>query len=256
MAKYHIDKNGMPAICKAKERPCPLGGDDVHFDSFEEANVYAQQRLEEQYGILGGDEEKSPPKLTGIELKKAREKKINDMVKDLRARHNHNPGNYINRCRSSEKVSRLWIRGKTIHAVDDREEKEKRLISMYGEGNYVGDYKVFHKVGSMHAPKYQYTRIYDNGRIVMYDYHTKEKITTFMAHETRIAGVMLLAGEIPDDDMLQKIKENYRKESEVQESLPDEKRNFKGKKRRNNKRGNRRYYNKRNNRNRRHGRRY
>lgn len=39
--KYHIDKNGIPAICRAKVLPCPLGGDESHFPTEEEAQKEA-----------------------------------------------------------------------------------------------------------------------------------------------------------------------------------------------------------------------
>lgn len=53
MTKYHIDKNGLPAVCKAKKRPCPLGGDDVHFDSIDEAQAYADKQNEAKFGLFG-----------------------------------------------------------------------------------------------------------------------------------------------------------------------------------------------------------
>lgn len=38
---YHIAKNGAPAICTAQPGKCPLGNQDKHFDTVEEAQVYA-----------------------------------------------------------------------------------------------------------------------------------------------------------------------------------------------------------------------
>lgn len=52
--KFHIDRNGNPAVCRATKRACPLGGDDVHFDSMEEAQAYADEQNEAQFGLLGG----------------------------------------------------------------------------------------------------------------------------------------------------------------------------------------------------------
>lgn len=52
MAKYHIDKNGKPSICKATKQPCPLGGDDVHFGSSEEAQAYIDQKSAAKHGFL------------------------------------------------------------------------------------------------------------------------------------------------------------------------------------------------------------
>lgn len=45
---YHIAKNGTPAICKAQPGRCPLGNQDEHFDTVEEAQIYADQ-LNQKY---------------------------------------------------------------------------------------------------------------------------------------------------------------------------------------------------------------
>ena len=44
MSKYHINKHGVPAPCKAIKGNCPLGGDDNHYKTFEEA----QQAVDKQ----------------------------------------------------------------------------------------------------------------------------------------------------------------------------------------------------------------
>lgn len=57
MSKYHIDKNGKPALCKATERPCPLGGDDTHFPTIEEAQTYVDEKNAEKFGIFPVEDE-------------------------------------------------------------------------------------------------------------------------------------------------------------------------------------------------------
>jgi len=42
---YHINKKGVPAICRAKDNNCPLGSNNEHFKSKEEA----QKHIEEKY---------------------------------------------------------------------------------------------------------------------------------------------------------------------------------------------------------------
>lgn len=59
MARYHINKHGVPAICKAKPGNCPLGGDNMHFDSHEEAQEHINKQEESKYGILPGVNEHS-----------------------------------------------------------------------------------------------------------------------------------------------------------------------------------------------------
>lgn len=59
MAKYHINNSGVPAICRATTRPCPLGGE--HFDSKQEAVEYSQRENKNTFGLLPGmSQEKIP----------------------------------------------------------------------------------------------------------------------------------------------------------------------------------------------------
>lgn len=37
MSKFHINKHGVPAPCKAQKGNCPYDGEDSHFNTVEEA---------------------------------------------------------------------------------------------------------------------------------------------------------------------------------------------------------------------------
>ena len=52
MAKFHINKHGVPAPCKAKPGNCPLGGDETHFSSLEEAQEAIDKINKEKHGLL------------------------------------------------------------------------------------------------------------------------------------------------------------------------------------------------------------
>jgi hypothetical protein len=43
MARYHINKNGVPAVCHAQPGKCPLGGENQHFKSIEDAQAAADK---------------------------------------------------------------------------------------------------------------------------------------------------------------------------------------------------------------------
>lgn len=58
--KYHISRDGTPGICTAKG-PCPLGGEDNHFDTYQEAREFGQQQLEKEYGLLSKKAEEVEP---------------------------------------------------------------------------------------------------------------------------------------------------------------------------------------------------
>jgi hypothetical protein len=59
MSKFHINKHGVPAPCKAKPGNCPLGGDETHFGSREEAQEAINKINEEKHGLLSEMREKT-----------------------------------------------------------------------------------------------------------------------------------------------------------------------------------------------------
>lgn len=63
MAKFHIDKHGVPAPCKATKGNCPLGGDDTHFDSQEAAQEYIDNKNESEHGLIHNAPEKKIPNI-------------------------------------------------------------------------------------------------------------------------------------------------------------------------------------------------
>lgn len=50
--KFHITKNGTVAPCKATSRPCPLGGQEVHFENYEAAEQHLKNKSINEHGIL------------------------------------------------------------------------------------------------------------------------------------------------------------------------------------------------------------
>lgn len=59
MSKFHINKHGVPALCKAKSGNCPLGGAEQHFNSQEEAQAYADKINEQEHSLLPQVESKT-----------------------------------------------------------------------------------------------------------------------------------------------------------------------------------------------------
>jgi len=56
--KYHISKDGTAGICRATKGKCPLGGEDQHYGSLEEANEAFQKKMEEEQGNSFGIKER------------------------------------------------------------------------------------------------------------------------------------------------------------------------------------------------------
>lgn len=52
MTRYHINKHGVPAPCKAQKGNCPYGGNESHYDNLEDAQKAAAEKLESEYGIF------------------------------------------------------------------------------------------------------------------------------------------------------------------------------------------------------------
>ena len=55
MSKFHIKKDGTPGTCHATKN-CPLGGEDSHYSTMEEAQTVAQEKLANTYGLGGSSE--------------------------------------------------------------------------------------------------------------------------------------------------------------------------------------------------------
>jgi hypothetical protein len=48
--KYHINKNGVPAICTAQQKACPCGDAGRHYDTQQQAQAAIDKQMLEQYG--------------------------------------------------------------------------------------------------------------------------------------------------------------------------------------------------------------
>ena len=55
MTKFHVKKDGVPDKCNAKVIDCPLGGGEVHFDNYPDAQKYADFRNDLAIKVENGD---------------------------------------------------------------------------------------------------------------------------------------------------------------------------------------------------------
>lgn len=55
MSKFHINKKGVPALCRAKDGNCPFGGGEKHFDNKEQAQNFIDKRNEKEHGLLSSN---------------------------------------------------------------------------------------------------------------------------------------------------------------------------------------------------------
>lgn len=212
--QFHINRNGVPAPCRARPGNCPLGGDETHFKTKKEAQIEADRRNEAEFGIFKINKKNELP----IEKKEITHKKavsikqfqfIERRKREIRNQRYDNQ-RYINRCKSTERLKDyVPSADETHHYKIERGFRERLLINEFGEGKVIGYYKVNHLVGQDNQNyKEQIVEIRDTGQIKIYDANTGRTITTFMAHRQRIEVMMLQSGEIPQEIWMRKVNEN------------------------------------------------
>lgn len=52
MERFHINKNGVPARCKAQPGKCPLGGEESHYNNEKDAQIAADKQNEQMFGLV------------------------------------------------------------------------------------------------------------------------------------------------------------------------------------------------------------
>lgn len=228
--KFHINKNGVPAPCRAKPGNCPYGGEDSHFKTQEEAQARANELNEAEFGLFSHDENSTfrsvadkDDKAYVVDRFKVLQKREDQKRRSTRGKQ----GNYMGRCRDAEEIPDYEVNNvETAHYRKDRTSKEKRLARTFGKGKIIGYYRVNHVVDTENGKDIyanQTVEIRDNGRIAIYDYNDGRKVTTFMAHQERVEVMMLHSGQIPDESFLKKVEDNFKKESRHQAAIKREK---------------------------------
>lgn len=216
MTKYHINDKGEPAVCRAVKGNCPFGGDETHYKSKEDAQVVSDKRNEAEFSLLPGSKHKKASEVNNKQQIYARVAKPEDEVymsnrKIFLEAESPTP-TYIEKCRSCERIEDYSFYKKdkkdTYHFDTDRKGRKDKLENIYGEGDTVGFYEVDHQLKGNQYRK-QVIEIKDTGRLIIYDKYKGHKVTTFMAHRARIETMMILAGEIPDQDFINKVKINH-----------------------------------------------
>lgn len=161
MSKFHINKHGVPAPCKATEGNCPLGGDEEHFSSQADAQAYADKVNEKEYGLIAdvGQEsnvDKKEKKLTPAQEKRKAKKEFEE--------------------RLSKVLNESWGGDEQMvkHCL-----KRKKYIEMDGSFVEISDSKP--KISremwyndETEAPEVNYENFYNSNKGVMPRYYEKE----------------------------------------------------------------------------------
>lgn len=213
--KFHINKHGVPAPCRAKTGNCPLGGAESHFNSKLDAQKAADKDNESKFGLLPGEEKSDIPEKNEFFNKAVTDLELEYIEKRqgrIRAEKYRQGEKYINRCNTVERLDDYTPKGyNTNHFFMERMDRNKGLEEALGKGEVVGYYKVNHEVGGKY--RNQVVEIRDTGQLVVYDIKTNSAVTTFVSHRQRIEIMMLKAGEIPQEKWLQKVSINRKEAS-------------------------------------------
>lgn len=202
--RFHINKHGVPAPCRAQKGNCPYGGDDNHFATKEEAQIRADELNAEKYGLYSVNS--GSPKVFRKAESDEDKQFILDRENEIRNQR-YPKEKYIDRCNTSERIDSYVPNDRTTeHIVRDRQTRTNELIDRFGEGELIGYYKVNHEVKG--EDKDQMIEIRDTGQMVIYDVHTGKAVTTFIANPQRIEITMMKAGDIPDQDWLREVDDN------------------------------------------------
>lgn len=236
MTRFHINKHGVPAPCRAKPGNCPLGDDVSHFASMEEAQAHADRIHKQEFDILPTEiksvtnrkitvvkkttvtEEITTVESTSEEkceppYRKAQSKADYEYIR-LRKEFLKNESDkktYVERCKSCRRLNNYKPkRSGTRHFNEDRTIKARKLTQRFGEGKVIGHYEINHLVGKVKNNKYrkQIAELRDNGRLTIYDKNTGKIVTTFMAHRSRVEAMMIMSNEIPSQDFLCSVTTN------------------------------------------------
>lgn len=142
MSKWHINKKGVPAPCKAQNGKCPLGGENSHFDSEEEAQKAAHKMLEEEFGVI-------PKPRMSVE----RKRDISELI--MRISGTKSPG-FNHECYASLSIAeemgldRIAItdeNGLTVNISTSEDEKKPVNVSLFVDKSIEGVSAYYEKMG-------------------------------------------------------------------------------------------------------------
>lgn len=129
MTKYHISKKGNPAICRAKEGNCPLGGANEHYDSKEEAREAISKKEEKKHSILPGISE--VPVTSEVDDRSELQKEFVQKIKDAKAHEVENEMRYhkAEELKDSYELLQEIKKGKDIKETLEELSSQRNFIS-------------------------------------------------------------------------------------------------------------------------------
>lgn len=215
--RYHIGKNGLPAVCQAKKQLCPLGGEDSHYSTKEEAQIEADKLNSKKFPMFKKKKKWNGKKVNQKETPPvSKEKK--DKVEKMKSSHpvskkqetktsNQNgPKSYGDRIVSIEVYEGEIKQGvESYHYQEERADRSKYYDDTVGVGTPIAKFAI-----NDGRAKTQLHEIYDNGKIRIYDIDTHKPVTLLLARPERMKGIFKRAGIPMPDGLLETTTKNSR----------------------------------------------
>lgn len=211
--RYHISKNGVPAACQAKKRMCPLGGDEKHFATKEEAQVEADRILEKKYPMnrkkekMGENFSKRKKSNSKVDFKKD-EKEIRRQRVDMQraAKYKDREVPYRLKIKSIEVFEGELKRNvESFHFNETRHNRTEQLENLFGKSTPVATFII--DDGRLNK---QIHEIHDTGKIKIYDVDTHRPITEFQPQPERLKDIFSTANMEAPGDLIQVARVNRR----------------------------------------------
>lgn len=137
--KWHINKKGLPAICKATKGKCPLG---EHFESETEASQFSEEQMRNEFGLLPQDK-----------MTTKRKQDISELI--TRISGTKSPG-FIHECYASLSIAeemgldRIAItdeKGLTVNITTSDNPKEPINVNVFVDKSIEGVSEYYEKMG-------------------------------------------------------------------------------------------------------------
>lgn len=187
--QFHVKKDGTVGVCQAKKRMCPLGGDNEHFNTKEEAQAYSDKKYGDKY------------KHKTFVKREEKEVKVNQEE------------DYKSKLKSCSVYHKDFDRGKlSFHYAKERRDRRKTLDKIIGKGKTVETFIIDDgRVDKNGKRQLQIHEVKDNGRIVVYSNTDYTVVTEFLAKRNRIEGLFAKAGETASNRLLNNVDRSQRK---------------------------------------------
>lgn len=212
--RWHINKQGIPAVCQAKKQLCPLGGDNSHYDNKEQAQKAADEINFKKYGVNG-----IPTEKTNEEKTKNLPKNKNKIPVDNKDRPGYTEPTYQDKVESVKKGPELLNEDASgFHYSQERAPRIHAYDEAFGEGKPVATFLVKER-----GRQEVIHQVFDNGRTKILAVNDPNKvITEYVPAKVRLEYYFKEANITPPDGLLETVRINHKKADKLESKIKKE----------------------------------